>query len=289
MSDPPGKPPPSKLKRAATAAQLRGLEKAHKMARAKVRMPKRAGAAYSKKKRAEAKRDAIAAHAHRLASRLAAGTGLEPPAPIDVTTYADDKTKRLYSGRASGKRAAVDPGAFQIPPPPGLDEIPPAPPDPTSEESCAPEATRAAGGPRVRYTRLVADAICQRIAEGVPIQEICELEGMPSAQQVLAWARTNAAFKALYDEARMLQADFLADLQLGLARRVLEMGSKEASAVRVAADILAKQAEWRAPRKFGPKLDLTVSEPPKTPDEVRAEIRALEEALGIPEERRASH
>ena len=108
---------------------------------------------------------------------------------------------------------------------------------------------------------------------------------MPTAQQLLAWARTNPAFKALYDEALTLQADYVANLMLGLAQRVLD-DPKDAAAVRVAADILAKQAEWRAPRKFGPRMDLTVTEAAKTPEQIRSEALALQEELGIPEEKR---
>jgi hypothetical protein len=91
----------------------------------------------------------------------------------------------------------------------------------------------------------------------------------------------------MYDVARELQADFLADKMLGLASAALADDPKEAVKYRVAADILTKQAEWRAPRKFGSKMQLEVSEAPKTSEQIKAEILQLEEDLGMrPAEKR---
>ena len=261
------------LKRKPTAKQLAAL-KAGRLnpKRAEGHPPKRAGPAYRRDVRKRAREDQLAAQKARREARLLAGTNLEPPPIPDLPTYSD-------AGRDYVRRTA-DPGAYVIEPPPIVDGI-------TAAELAGvlPVEEDNADKPRVRYSRLMADAICERIAHGEPIQAICAIEGMPSVQQVLTWARTKPEFKLLYEEARTLQADYLADRMLGLAAKVLD-DPKNAAAIRVAADILAKQAEWRAPRKFGPRMDLTVTEAAKTPEQIRAEALALQEELGIPEEKR---
>lgn len=265
---------PKPMKRRPTEKQLAALRKGRlSPKRAEGRQPKRSGTAYRREVRKAARADSLAAQEARRGAKLLAGTGLEPPPPPELPTYS-------RSGREQVRRAA-DPGAYVTEPPPAIDDI-------TAAELAGvlpvlpdEDPTR----PRVRYNRLIADAICERIAHGEPLQQICAIDGMPTAQQVLAWARSKLEFKTLYEEARTLQADFLADFMLGLAQRVLD-DPKDAAAFRVAADILAKQAEWRAPRKFGPRMDLTVTEVTKTPDQIRSEALALQEELGIPEEKR---
>lgn len=262
------------LKRKPTAKQLAALNRGRNSPkRAQGAPPKRAGPAYRREVRQAARQDQIAAQKARREAKLLSGTNLEPSAPPDLPTYS-------VRGKRSVRRAA-DPGAYQIDPPPVIDGITAAelagilPPEPADDPA----------RPRIRYNRMLAEAICERIAQGEPLQAICAIDGMPSAQQVLTWARTKPEFKLLYEEARTLQADYLADRMLGLAQRVLD-DPKDAAAVRVAADILAKQAEWRAPRKFGPRMDLTVTEAAKTPEQIRSEALALQEELGIPEEKR---
>jgi hypothetical protein len=262
------------LRRKPTEKQLAALRKGRlSPKRAEGSPPKRAGPAYRREVRTAARKDQLAAQKARRTAKLFAGTNIEPPPPPDLPTYSE-------AGRKEVRRAA-DPGSYVIDPPPALDGITAAelagilPPEPEDDPD----------RPRVRYNRLIADAICERISHGEPLQAICAIDGMPTAQQVMTWARTKPEFKALYDEARTLQADFLADRMLGLAQRVLD-DPKDAAAIRVAADILAKQAEWRAPRKFGPRMDLTVTEAQRTPDQIRSEALALQEELGIPEEKR---
>ncbi len=141
-------------------------------------------------------------------------------------------------------------------------------------------------GPPAHYDPLLAETVCQLIAEGKGLPEICEMPGMPSHRYIVAWTREVPECKARYEEARGLQGDFVADQHLRLARRVLAADPREAQAIRIAADILAKQAEWRAPRKFGPRMDLTVSEAPKSAEQIREEVIRLQEELGVVEAKR---
>lgn len=247
-------PPP---KRKLSDAQLAAL-RANRLnpKRAQGRPPKRSGPAYRKEARTVARLGALNAQRKRREAKLAdAPPDLVPADPADKL-----RTRTAAQLANPGTVADV---------PELLEAIEPADP----------------ARPKVRYSRMMAEHICDRIARGEPLQEICAVDGMPTTGQVLTWARTRPEFRALYDEARVLQADYIADLQLGLAQKALD-SPKDAAGIRVAADILAKQAEWRAPRKFGPRMDLTVTEVEKTPDQIRAEALALQEDLGIPEDKR---
>lgn len=148
-----------------------------------------------------------------------------------------------------------------------------------------PGQAKAKTGP-VKFSMLIADYICQQIAIGQPLQEICKSPEMPTVTQVQAWVRKYAKFTEMYEQARSLQADYLADEMLMLVKEMRSTTQPgRASALRAAADLLAKQAEWRAPRKYGPKMDITMTDRPKTPDEIKAEILRLRAALGVPEGR----
>lgn len=138
----------------------------------------------------------------------------------------------------------------------------------------------------VRYTMLLADKICRLIAINTPLQAICAEPDMPSVGQVQTWIRKYPKFSEMYEEARALQADYVADEIVMIVKELRNTSVPgRASALRAAADLLAKQAEWRAPRKYGPKMDLNINERPKTPDEIKAEIARLRTELGVPDGR----
>lgn len=136
----------------------------------------------------------------------------------------------------------------------------------------------------VAFSRGLAERICELIAIGHPLQTICALPNMPTVTQVIKWIRRYAKFEEIYEQARILQADYLADEALVIAAE-MRAQPRRFGALKAAADLLAKQAEWRAPRKYGPKMELNVAERPKTPDEIKAEIARLRDELGVPKGR----
>lgn len=161
-------------------------------------------------------------------------------------------------------------------------EAPELEPTPTGETVPAEAKAKAP----VRYTAGLADRICQLIAINTPIQAICALPDMPTVNQVQYWARKMPKFEEMLEQARILQADYVADEMVMIAKELRNTTVPgRVSALKAAADLLCKQAEWRAPRKYGPKMDLTVNERPKTPDEIKAEIVRLRAELGVPEGR----
>lgn len=103
------------------------------------------------------------------------------------------------------------------------------------------------------YSEAIASAICDEIAAGCSLRQICEAEGMPNRSTVLRWLDAHADFAAKHARARELQADWL-DEQM----------QEEATAatpedVRVR-DLRIKTMQWRAarlaPKRYGDKLEL---------------------------------
>lgn len=61
------------------------------------------------------------------------------------------------------------------------------------------------------YSQEVADAICDLMAEGKGLREICSREGMPGRTSVLRWLRDNADFRSQYARARIHLMDWYAE------------------------------------------------------------------------------
>lgn len=57
----------------------------------------------------------------------------------------------------------------------------------------------------------IADAICERLAEGESLRAICAAEDMPSKGTVFRWLAQSTEFRDQYARAREAQADTLAD------------------------------------------------------------------------------
>ena len=67
------------------------------------------------------------------------------------------------------------------------------------------------------YSPEIADLICERIADGISLREICRTEDMPSKAAVFRWLAAHAEFRDQYARAREAQADALADELLDIA------------------------------------------------------------------------
>jgi hypothetical protein len=72
------------------------------------------------------------------------------------------------------------------------------------------------------YGQETADAICERLADGVSLRAICREEGMPTTSTVCKWLAKSAAFAEQYARARELQADALFDDILDIADKGLK-------------------------------------------------------------------
>jgi hypothetical protein len=67
------------------------------------------------------------------------------------------------------------------------------------------------------FTQKMADAICERLANGESLKGICEDEVMPSRPTVYKWLADNETFLNNYMRAREEQADYFAEEILEIA------------------------------------------------------------------------
>jgi len=67
------------------------------------------------------------------------------------------------------------------------------------------------------FDQAIADAICDRLAEGEPLREICRSEGMPAWRTVYDWKDANPAFSARFAHAREVGYDVIAEEALSIA------------------------------------------------------------------------
>lgn len=67
------------------------------------------------------------------------------------------------------------------------------------------------------FTDEIADTICERLAEGESLREICASDGMPNRATVFRWLAARDDFRDQYALAREAQAEALADDILSIA------------------------------------------------------------------------
>jgi hypothetical protein len=120
------------------------------------------------------------------------------------------------------------------------------------------------------FDQAIADQICDRIAEGEPLRQICRLEGFPAWRTVYLWQEQNADFAARIARARVSGFDAIAEECLEIAddtrydTRTSGSGDNERevanaewigrSKVRIETR-LKLLAKWD-PRRYGEKLEL---------------------------------
>jgi hypothetical protein len=143
------------------------------------------------------------------------------------------------------------------------------------------------------YTAELGATVCQRIAEGESLRQVCRDDAMPSMTTVMKWARENDNFAQQYTRAREALLEHHAEEILEIAddgsndwisretkggrlERVLDEEHVRRSQLRVDARkwLLSKLA----PKKYGDKLELagTLNHNHSNADEMTdAELEAL--------------
>ncbi len=134
---------------------------------------------------------------------------------------------------------------------------------------------------KAHYTARIAARLCEHIALGSTLAQALKKEPLgPNIQTFWKWLDQYPEFKERYERARQMQADGHADRMLELAEEAINTPSK-ASAIRVATDIMRWQAEIRDPKKYGTKVQHELKAPPLKPEDLKKEIKRLEEELGV--------
>lgn len=122
------------------------------------------------------------------------------------------------------------------------------------------------------FSQEIADAICERIADGQSLRGICRDDDMPAASTVFKWLVDNKAFSEQYARAREAQADSLFDEMLEIAddarndwmeRRGEEDAGWVANGEHIQRSRLRLDArKWMAgklrPKKYGEKIEQTL-------------------------------
>jgi hypothetical protein len=122
-------------------------------------------------------------------------------------------------------------------------------------------------GRPAKCTQTLVDEICQRIAEGQSLRQICRDETMPARTSVWAWLRKDREFMNQYARAREDQAETLFDEALDIARE-----HDDPAKARVMIDTLKWAAGKLKPKKFGDKIEHTVQQDFVPLDELRRRI-----------------
>lgn len=126
---------------------------------------------------------------------------------------------------------------------------------------------KSAGGRPSKFTKELAETICERLALGESLRAICRDAKMPSQSMVFRWLSDNEQFREQYARARDFQADSWADEIL----QISDDGSNDTYTdsngnERVDHDVVARSKlrvdtrKWlmarMAPRKYGDKLSV---------------------------------
>ena len=112
-----------------------------------------------------------------------------------------------------------------------------------------PKTPKNLGGRPSVYSPTLAQKICEAVADGEALQDVCNQPGMPARRTVYYWLRTNEEFATAYELAREMRADLLAD-------EVVKISDTEDPAkARVQIDARRWAASKLNPRRYGERQD----------------------------------
>ena len=125
---------------------------------------------------------------------------------------------------------------------------------------------------RLAYSEDIAASICEQVANGLALKEICASGGMPARSTVYKWFGLHRAFVDMYTRAREERADLIADEIVSIADT-----EPDANKARVRIDARKWWAAKVNPKKYGDKIQTentnttyVVSDQPMSPDEWEA-------------------
>ena len=105
----------------------------------------------------------------------------------------------------------------------------------------------------------MVDALLVQIETGKSMREVCRMDGMPDHTTVIRWMRDDAALATRYARARTAQADTLFD-RMEAVEEAVSAGTMDSHAARVVLDSMRWRASKLAPKVYGDRLDVQVSD-----------------------------
>ncbi len=121
------------------------------------------------------------------------------------------------------------------------------------------------GGRRItKYSPDISLRICEAVATGKTLTEICKGTGMPNRVSFWRWMMLHKDVREAYNAARELSAQSMEDEALTMAREL--RAPNEFSSVKVRSyDIAMSQLRWSAsrrdPAKYGQRAEKTITVP----------------------------
>jgi len=105
----------------------------------------------------------------------------------------------------------------------------------------------------------MVDSLLVQIEAGKSMREVCRMDGMPDHTTVIRWMRDDASLATKYARARMAQADVLFD-RMEAVEEAVTAGTMDSHAARVVLDSMRWRASKLAPKVYGDRLDVQVSD-----------------------------
>ena len=106
------------------------------------------------------------------------------------------------------------------------------------------------GGRPTKYTKKLAQEICTRLSGGESLRAICRDEAMPNKATVMRWLQADrSGFREMYELAREVQAECLADEIIDIADEAYDRDTAAGAKVRV--DARKWVAARLLPKKYG--------------------------------------
>ena len=105
----------------------------------------------------------------------------------------------------------------------------------------------------------IMDQIMVQLELGRSLIQVCKDPGMPDRETISRWIRDEPGYAAKYAYARAMQADTLFSEMADVEAKV-QAGTMDSHAARVVLDSMRWRASKLAPKVYGDRLDVQVSD-----------------------------
>jgi hypothetical protein len=105
----------------------------------------------------------------------------------------------------------------------------------------------------------IQERVIVELQTGRSLRQVCKDDGMPDLTTILRWVVLFPEFATKYARARMAQADTLFD-RMEVVEEAVTAGSMDSHAARVVLDSMRWRASKLAPKVYGDRLDVSVSD-----------------------------
>ena len=105
----------------------------------------------------------------------------------------------------------------------------------------------------------IQERVVAEIQTGRSLRQVCQDDGMPDFRTVQRWIVADGQFAVKYARARTAQADTLFD-RMEAVEEAVSAGTMDSHAARVVLDSMRWRASKLAPKVYGDRLDVSVTD-----------------------------